>query len=382
MIMDRHAALEILRQLIRIRTPQPVGDELDAVKYIASLLSGEMFENRILYHGNNRASLISEIRGRGEGPKVALFGNLDTVGLEDIDSWEHPPFAADYEGGRVFGRGATNDKGGVTAILLTALALAERGTPPERDVAFCFTADNDRGAIGATAMLESGFFDGIQEILFAQPTNCGIGIGQKGLLWLDVEVRGVSSHVTKPSLSVNAFTAFAEFYKKIEALFRDVEEHPLFGSPLCSITRLSASGPTCYSIPDRATGRIDIRFPPKVDADRLHKKIGTIADEMTSEEKHLEIRLETMNKRSAIGMTDTAPIVKKLKRIYKRQKISPTLIGLPYFTDASVIIPRLGVPFAIVGPGVDIYGKHGDESIALDDVLTAASVYLDFVSNG
>ena len=376
----RRTALEILQQLIRIRTPQPLGDELDAVKYITSLLSDGIFENRILYHGNNRASLISEIRGNGGAPKVALCGNLDTVGLEDTQSWEHPPFAADYEQGLVFGRGATNDKGGITAILLTALAIAARKTRPLRDIAFCFTADNDRGAVGATAMLESGFFDDIREIIFAQPTNCGIGIGQKGLIWLDVEIRGVPSHVTKPCLSVNAFAAFTEFSRKIEALFKGVDKHPLFGEPLCNITKVSASGPTSYSIPDRASGRIDIRFPPKIDTDSLYEKIRNIAKEMTRRQKHLEIDLTAVNKRAAIGMTDSAPIIKKLNRIYRKRKTDPTLICLPYFTDASVIIPKLGVPFAIIGPGEDIYGKQGDESVALDDVTKAADIYLDFIT--
>jgi Acetylornithine deacetylase/Succinyl-diaminopimelate desuccinylase and related deacylases len=380
MQMNDEKALEILQQLIRIRTPQPAGDELDAVKYIVSLLREDVFENRILYHGDNRASLVSEIRGAQPGGKVAVFGNLDTVGLEDIDSWEHPPYAADFENGRVYGRGATNNKGGVTAILLAALALAADGTPPPHDVAFCFTADNDKGAAGATAMLESGFFDDIEEILFAQPTDCGIGIGQKGLLWLDVAIRGISSHVTKPSIGVNAFTAFTELHHRIETLFRGEEEHPFFGLPLCSITKFQAYGPTAYSIPDCAHGRIDIRFPPKVDVELLLRKISTIADEMTIGTKHLQIDIEVVNKRAAIGMTSTAPIVKKLKKIYKKVKLHPTLIGLPYFTDASVVIPRLGVPFAFVGPGEDIYGKRGDESIALESVVQAARVYLEFIT--
>jgi succinyl-diaminopimelate desuccinylase len=377
--LDDKKALQILQQLIRIRTPQPAGDELDAVKYIVSLLSSDSFENRVVHHGGNRGSLISEIRGAGSGGKMALVGNLDTVGLEDIALWKHSPFAADFEDGRVFGRGASNNKGGLTAILLTALALAEQGASPPKDVAFCFTADNDKGATGARALLDGGFFEGVDEILFAQPTDGSIGIGQKGLLWLDVDVSGRSAHVTKPDIGVNAFTAFIDFNKKIEELLASEREHPLLGVPLSSITALSAEGPTAYSIPDSASGRVDIRFPPNIDVDALHRKITKIASAMEAADRRLRINAEVANKRAAVGMTASSQIMKKLKRIYKKMGLPSKMIGLTYFTDASVIVPRLGVPFAFVGPGEDIYGKQGDESISLESVVKAAEIYLEFI---
>lgn len=382
MSLDKAMALEILQQLIRIRTPQPVGDELDAVKYIVSLLDSDRFENRVLYHGNNRASLISELKGLSERPKMALIANLDTVGLEETAFWEHPPFAADYEKGRVFGRGAANNKGGATAVLLAALSLAADETPPPCDVSFCFTADNDKGAIGATAMIEGGFFEDIGELLFAQPTDCRIGTCQKGLIWLDVKISGRTSHVTKPAIGVNALDAFKKFYERIESLLLAEKPHALLGVPQCNVTKIMSYGPTQYSIPDKATGRIDIRFPPQIDVETLFNEIVSTAEDMCAKTENLHISLELVNKRAAIGMTPTAPVIRKLKKIYRKLKVNPELIGLPYFTDASVIIPKLGMPFVIVGPGEDIYGHSGDESIALDSVLLASKIYLEFIRNG
>jgi succinyl-diaminopimelate desuccinylase len=106
-----------------------------------------------------------------------------------------------------------------------------------------------------------------------------------------------------------------------------------------------------------------------------------IASMMEAESHHLRIDINIANKRTAIGMTTSSQTIKKLRRIFKKTGQIPKLIGLTYFTDASVIIPRLGVPFAFVGPGEDIYGKQGDESISLDSVIKAAEVYLEFISD-
>ncbi len=372
-------ALDILQQLIRIRTPQPKGDELDAVKFIVSLLSSGVFENRILHHGENRATLISEIEGKDRENRIAFVCNLDTVGLENAASWAHSPYAADFENGKIYGRGAANNKGGVAAILLTALALAEDPAPPPKSVLFCFTADGDAGATGASALVEGGFFEGVDEIVFAQPTNCDIGIGQKGFLWIDCRVTGRSSHVTRPHLGVDALQALLRFAGGVERLLEREKAHFLLGRPVCNVTEISAQGPTSYSIPDRAAARLDIRIPPNIDDVALLGNIRAIAEGMMSETDDLRIEVDVVNKKAAVGMSATAPIIRKLKRVYGRLKLKPNLYGLLFFTDASTIVPRVGVPFAIVGPGEDIYGRRDDESIALDGILLASKIYLEFI---
>lgn len=376
---DETKALSILQQLIRIRTPQPLGDELDAVKFIESLLHSDLFKSRILHHSGNRATLASEISGSGRYGKVALVGNLDTVGLEDIASWSHAPYAADFEGGRVYGRGAANNKGGVAAMLLAALALMNSDELPPRDVLFCFTADGDQGGMGAKALFEGGFFEGVSEVIFAQPTDCLIGIGQKGLLWLDVYISGRSAHVTQSASGINAFEKFIFFKNQIEGLLNQKKTHPILGLPSCNITKIESFGPTLYSVPDRTFGRLDIRFPPNIDSDDLLEKIFCLAASMETNTPGMKFDVKLVNKRSAVGMTSSAPIIKKIKSICVKQQLKTQLRGVMYFTDASVIVPLLGIPFAIMGPGEDIYGKRGDESVALDNILQMARVYYEFI---
>lgn len=382
---DREQALRILQDLIRIRTHQPEGNEKDLVKYILGLLPEGAFETTVIDHGGNRASLLAVLRGESSGA-TAFVGHLDTVSVGCSMSWNHPPFAADIEDGRVFGRGAANMKGGLTAMILCALTLASKPVPPPRDIYFCFTADGDFNGLGAQCLTEGGHLSQVQEFFFLDPTECKIGIRQKGTLWLDVRVEGRFSYSCFPEHGLNAVEYLMEFNRRIEALLQKEFGPRSNGSwhPTCVLTRIESSSDEEleYTVPNHARGFLDIRTLPGADHDRLVGKMAVAAETLGREKAPLSIEFDVVNNRLPIGMSANAPTVRKLDGILKGLGEKAEKKGLNFFTDASRIIPALGAPFVIFGPGKDIFCTLREENVSIDSVLLVKKAVERYATEG
>jgi acetylornithine deacetylase/succinyl-diaminopimelate desuccinylase-like protein len=140
----RRRVVDVLRDLIRVDTTNPPGNETAAARYLADLLAPAGIETEILEAAPGRGNLVARLRGTGERKPLLLMGHLDVVAANPKE-WRHPPFAAEVHDGWIWGRGATDMKNMVAASAVTMLALAEQGPRLKRDVLFLATADEEHG---------------------------------------------------------------------------------------------------------------------------------------------------------------------------------------------------------------------------------------------
>jgi acetylornithine deacetylase/succinyl-diaminopimelate desuccinylase-like protein len=137
-----------LQAVIRFDTTNPPGNELPLARYLETALREESIETTTFEPEQNRAVLIGRIRGNGTKRPVILLAHMDVVGVER-NRWSVDPFAGEIKDGYVYGRGAIDDKGMLTANLMTMLLLKRtlsesRGTL-SRDVIFLATPDEEAG---------------------------------------------------------------------------------------------------------------------------------------------------------------------------------------------------------------------------------------------
>ncbi len=372
-------ALQIIQSLLRIRTALPAGDEMDCAKYILSLFPKNKIKFHMLDHGHNRASLKISLSGKSSF-NLALVGHMDTVGLGNPQVWRHSPFGADVEGDEVFGLGAMNMKGGLTSILMAALTLIESGMELPVNLHLCFSADEEINGIGAGALLRSGLMDDMNEIIIAEPTTMKVGLAEKGALWLRLTVHGQSCHSALPDQGVSALEGFLEIARRIRQLFADERAHRLLGHSTCEITELSA-GTAPNALPPVAVGTLDIRILPKTNYDALMQEVKEITCGMEQEEPRLSISIDSFNLQPPVGMNGKADMVKRIRQIFLRRGLPYEEIGIHTFTDASRLIPVLGVPFVIMGPGEHQRGYQADESVSLTSICQMANVYIDYIQS-
>ena len=140
----RQQVVDVLRDLVRIDTTNPPGNETACARYLADLLRPAGIDARIIESAPGRGNLVARLRGSGEAEPIILMGHTDVVAA-DPEEWLHPPFGAEIHDGYLWGRGATDMKQMVAACAVLMLALATSGLPLKRDVLLIATADEEHG---------------------------------------------------------------------------------------------------------------------------------------------------------------------------------------------------------------------------------------------
>ncbi len=140
----RQQVVDVLRDLVRIDTTNPPGNETACARYLADLLLPAGIDVRVVESAPGRGNLVARLRGSGEARPIMLMGHTDVVAANP-EEWLHPPFAAEIHDGYLWGRGATDMKQMIAACSVLMLALAASGLPLKRDVLLVASADEEHG---------------------------------------------------------------------------------------------------------------------------------------------------------------------------------------------------------------------------------------------
>jgi len=261
-----NSVLTLTQELIAFDTVNPPGNERGCALFLANLLRRGGFEVTEYEFAPERTSLLaSKIFNRNK-PPICLSGHLDTVPLGQAD-WKADPFGGSVDSGRVFGRGASDMKGGVAAIVTAALRAAARDG--DSGIVLVLTAGEENGCQGARYL--AGLEGVLQEagaLLVGEPTGNRPWIGHKGALWLEASTSGINAHGSMPEQGENAIYAAARAVLALERFQFSVPSHPILGTPTLNVGTI-AGGTNINSVPDRAAFQIDIRTVPPLTAERV-----------------------------------------------------------------------------------------------------------------
>lgn len=201
-----------LQTAIRLDTVNPPGRELALARYLDDVLRGEGIATTLLQPAPDRGALIGRIPGSGAKRPLLLMAHMDVVGVER-EKWSENPFGGELRDGYLYGRGAIDDKG-MLATNLEAMLLLQRwvqhgGAPPERDVVFVATADEESGGSCGMqwlvaehgALLDAEFAlneGGRLRIEGGTLTYCAVQCAEKVPNVLQVTAYGPSGHASVP----------------------------------------------------------------------------------------------------------------------------------------------------------------------------------------
>jgi len=205
--------VRLCSELVRIRSENPPGDTTDITEYVRRYLDGLGVRSEIV---KSRPGLCS-IMTRPGGNPLLCSGHLDVVPALP-DGWSHGPFSGTVENGMVWGRGATDMKGGCAALLTAYGSLVEKGVEPAVDLAF--VCDEESGGVFGMQYLVEKKYLAPCDCLIAEPTPaCHPSIGQKGLLRFRADFTGEPGHASLyPDIGVSAIMeayAFIEYIREL-----------------------------------------------------------------------------------------------------------------------------------------------------------------------
>lgn len=204
----RDEAAQYLRDLLRIDTTNPPGNETLAVEFLAGILKSEGIEPMIFESAPGRGNLVARLKGDGRAAPLLLMAHLDVVPAE-AEKWTHPPFAGDLVDGKIWGRGALDTKDLAAMQLMVMLLLKRDGAPLSRDVIWMTNADEETGGnLGAGWMVKEH-----PDLIRAEyALNEGAGftmdvlgrhfftvqVGEKGSARFAMRARGNAGHGSMP----------------------------------------------------------------------------------------------------------------------------------------------------------------------------------------
>ena len=375
-------AHQFLREMIAVDSSHPEGNEKRMVDKIKSYYPDgvEMYEIR---HTETRSSLVVRIPGKESNGALAFCGHIDTVAFGDLSAWEHNPLSADEEGDLIFGRGSSDMKAGVAAMTAAALFIIESGLTPLKDILFCYTADEEAGGMGITAVVKEGYLDKAAEVIIAEPSNRRISICEKGAFWLRAEATGILSHGSRPEIGVSAIDLLIDLRDKLADYLDTGYSNPYLGGNTISLTKL-CGGVQTNVIPDKAVMELDIRTVEK----DVHRGLKAAAERAVKEvcEKRsrgrtgqLDIVLSVLNDRAMVETSEEADIVKKMTKIWADKGEDVRLRGTIFYTDMSQITPVHDLPFIIFGPGDEGKAHQTNECASLTSLRTVTEAYLTYL---
>lgn len=363
--------LKLTIELIAQDTRVPEGNEGQSIQALQMLLENAGFACRSVDLAPGRPNLVARLDPSGSGgPAIAFTGHLDVVPLGEAP-WTHQPFAGEIEAGRLYGRGSSDMKSGVAAIVAAALRYAgEGGAAP---VEIVLTSAEEVGLEGAKVLTEHpGALGRVAALVVAEPTANRPAFGNRGNLWLDVHFKGKTAHASEPEKGKNALLAACLAAERFAAHDFGGVRHPLLGRSTCNVAIMRA-GANYNSVPDRARLGLDMRLLPDTDMDALLVNLAGLAGPDAS--------LEEIIRLPGSWTEPTEPWVKSAIGIAAGITGANDVMGaVPFNTDGSLLAPAYGgIPSLILGPGEPDQAHQTDEWCEVARIEEAAAIYLELM---
>ena len=266
-------------------------------------------------------------------------------------------------------------------LALIETKLAERGVKPRETVRFVGTCDEEKGGAGAAAILEGNLFGDPDFLLIGEPTDCQLGIAQKGCIWLELTVKGKTCHGAYPWMGINAAEIGFELCQQIKT-YVSCMEHPVLSQATASITQVHG-GVANNMIPDEVRFIMDVRTVPGVSHEKLLQEIDSLKQVMEISYPGLEVKVQILNERIPVEISRGHHRAKQLRKAAERAtgKV-PEDMGINFFTDASVFLRKKQVPTLLFGPGSPALCHKTDESMELARYYEAIETYMEFLTMG
>jgi acetylornithine deacetylase len=308
-----------------------------------------------------RPNVIGTLEGRTPGRSLMFCGHIDTVGVAGMTR----PFDPDERGGRIYGRGSQDMKGGVAAMIGAARAIAETGGLDAGRLVIACVVDEEHASIGADALVTRYRADGA---VVTEPTDLAVAVAHKGFEWVEIETEGRAAHGSRPRDGRDAILRMGRVLNALEALDRTLQagrSHPLLGSASLHAS-LIEGGRELSSYPDHCSVQIERRTIPGESSGCAGREVDEILGGLHAADPEFRAASRVMFHRSPYELDAAHELPQLLAAAGGGQGRTP-VIGMSFWTDAAVL-GGAGIPSVLFGPTGG--GLHGlEEWVEIESVL-------------
>jgi putative selenium metabolism hydrolase len=374
------ACIEFLRDLVTLPSPSR-GERLACERVVREM--GQLSYQDVHVDG------LGNVIGRfGSGPRILAFdAHIDTVGITNPARWRHDPFRGMVAGGTLYGRGASDQKGGLASVV-HGIAIASRLGLPDDATVWVVASVNSEDCDGqAWQYILNETKLRPEVVVIAMPSHLGVCRGQRGRVEIEISVAGVSTHGSQPERGTNAVYGMCPIVSAIDRLHGSLAvSHPMLGKGSLAVTDISSRTPSLTAIPDECTIHLDRRLT-----------IGESAEQALAELRQLpevqaagaEVRLLNYDAASWRGLSyptskvfpawETAednPAVQAAfataERVLGRQ---PRLHRSSFSSHGCATAGMFGIPTVGFGPADEVHSHTVNDQISLAQLEPAMAFY-------
>jgi acetylornithine deacetylase/succinyl-diaminopimelate desuccinylase family protein len=373
---------ECLASLVRCPSVSP-GDPHEVVPPFGEAAMADLLETMLMAMGGaverqdvlpGRPNVLARFTGSDATRTILLDAHTDTVSHEGMSI---SPFAAEIRNGRLYGRGACDTKGPMTSMLLALKAAVESGELA-CNVVFAATCDEESGAAGAQALVESGLKADFA--IAAEPTELQLICRHKGVERANITLRGRAAHSSTPERGHNAIYPMVRLVGELERVAAEFAGGAMdaeLGHPTLAVTTIRG-GVTPNIIPEQCSIDVDLRVLPGQDTSALKQRIEALAEACGDAHPWCAPKVEWQQHYPPLAADTAHPDLERLASAITAEVGSCEHAAVAYGTNGG-FYAAAGIPSVVFGPGSIADAHTKDESVDLDEVVTAARILRRFL---
>ncbi len=335
-------------------------------------------------HRDAMHNVVGVLKGAGGGVSLLFNGHIDHAGVGEM----RRPFSGarmdgaefGYNGPVIYGRGASDMKAGVAAMVLAGGAVKRLGLPLKGDVLVtCVVREEMARGEGVKAVLEQGFT--ADYAVNGEATNLGVYVGHRGKAEFRVTTFGKTTHAGNPAGGVNAIVKMTRFLAALEQDY-PLPRHKFLGDATWTVLDIQASpGALTPIVPDRCQAVIDRRFLPGESQEDLLAGFRAVIADLAAADAEFRAEVEPLKWFPAMFTPPDSPVVQAMLGARRKVLGQEGEVGSWYFGVDGTFLNQAGIPCVGFGPGDEYLAHTPRDVVPVSHLAPACQVYVQLIAD-
>jgi putative selenium metabolism hydrolase len=378
-----------------IQTPSNTGNESHIAEVIVAELKKLNYDKIFI---DDIGNIVGIMEGKENGVNIVNLSHMDHNLPTDFELWKYNPYSGYIENNILYGIGASDCKGSITAQIYAGALLKNNINKGNYIVSFT-VGEGYSTCFGTKFLFDKTLKElnlNINLVIMGNATSLNIYLGQRGKAEFEIEIFGRTNASIFPSLGINAVHKIPPIIKGIENLMDNLNSDPIFEQSTIAITNVRTLPKSTSMIPDRCFITIDRRFFPSETLTEVKQQIQSILDKISIDDNTFKANLYIV-KQECVSYTNYKEKLDKvmypfytdeknsfIQSVYKTLKEinSETTFGTWYFnTDGGYPSYVHKIPTIGYGPGEEKFFATAFDQVKIENIFSACLGYASIFNN-